>query len=336
MELDFIIFEMTSLRYYLPIIIEANKKNIKSNFFCNWSLKKYNSLNKRRNKNELKEISSKYNITFYNFVEISKRLNPVITMEDVGVDFLKTRNKLQKLFSINYSADFINNYQNYKNNVDHIFMISKFFANHYNCLNHKNEYLGSPKFDIDLNKDLIFEKYNLNKNEKYAVLFYPRKRDINKIDMSKIFSTLKNLNFKIIVKTRGKDPVNNFFNRGDFYFIDDSWFPHISMELIEISDIVVNFGSAVVEESVMLNTPIINFDIKPPNKACFNQLYDFDYAKVLSANSSKDLIKESILNLINNIHIDDFNQAAKNHLYLNKKNSSTQIIDFIIQSLNIR
>ena len=96
MELDFILFEMTSLRYYLPIIIEANKQKIKSNFFCDWSLKKYNSLNKRRNKTELKRISSKYNINIYNFEAISKRLNPILTIEGVGVDFLKTRNKLQK------------------------------------------------------------------------------------------------------------------------------------------------------------------------------------------------------------------------------------------------
>ena len=40
MQLDFILYEMTALRYFLPIVIEAKKIDIACNFFCNWNAKK--------------------------------------------------------------------------------------------------------------------------------------------------------------------------------------------------------------------------------------------------------------------------------------------------------
>ena len=34
MEIDFILHEMTALKYFIPIIIESNKLKIQSNFFA--------------------------------------------------------------------------------------------------------------------------------------------------------------------------------------------------------------------------------------------------------------------------------------------------------------
>ena len=122
---------------------------------------------------------------------------------------------------------------------------------------------------------------------------------------------------------------------GDHLFVDDSWFPHIGMELIEISDIVINFGSTVVEESVMLNTPIIEFDIKPPERKYFYKLYDFNYAKVLTANASKDLIKKSIMILTSRKELrNDFKKARDKFLYKNNYLSSSNILNIIFSNNN--
>ena len=199
----------------------------------------------------------------------------------------------------------------------------------------KKCFLWNPKFDVHLNKDLILEKYNLNKSEKYAVLFYPRKRDLGKIQLEKIYSVVSEIGYKLLVKTRGKDLILNKKHMGDHLFVDDSWFPHTGMELIEISDIVINFGSTVVEESVMLNTPIIEFDIKPPERKYFYQLYDFNYAKVLNANASKDLIKESIMILTNRKELrHDFKRARDKYLYKNSYLSSYNILNIIFPNNN--
>ena len=70
MELDFILYEMTALRYFIPIVIEAKKIDIGCNFFCNWNAKKkYTNLKKYRK--ELNQIAKTYNIQLFFLNEIS-------------------------------------------------------------------------------------------------------------------------------------------------------------------------------------------------------------------------------------------------------------------------
>ena len=327
MELDFILYEMTALRYFIPIVIQAQKIDIRCNFFCNWSVKKkYTNL--KRYRKELNEISKKYNIQLFFLNEISNRNFPIITIEDVGLDDLELSTKRQKLCSLYYAGDFIRLYKKYIDKVDHCFLISEFFANYYGCLSSKNLYFGSPKFDIKLDRKLICKKYNLNEENSYALVFFPRIRDRNKININKIYSVLRELNLKIIVKTRGKDPILYPINKGDFCFVDDSWFPHISLELIEISNIVINFGSAAIEECVMLDTPIIDFNIKPFQKI-FKTLYEFDFAVNFESTFSKIDLSNAIDFLLKNNLSDEFAQARKKQLFSKKSTFSAKFIDFI-------
>jgi len=330
MEIDFILYEMTALKYFIPLVIEANKRGIICNFFCNTSAKltKYNSL--ILGKKKLREYCKEYKINYIKFENLKNRLNPIITIEDVGINDLEKTNINQKIYSINYCGDFVNCYKIYKDKVDRIFMISKYFASYYHCLNKKNLYLGSPKFDYYLNEEEILEKYKFNKREKYVLVFYPRKRDIRKIKIRKIYRILKELGFKIIIKTRGKDPVYNFLNRGDYYFEDKSWYPHISMELIKISKLVINFGSSAIEETVLLNTPIIDFNIKPFEKI-FKPLYDFKFAINFESEFKNNDLKNAINFLLNEDLSKEYIKAQKEMLFENNFNSSNLFLDFIIK-----
>ena len=118
-------------------------------------------------------------------------------------------------------------------------------------------------------------------------------------------------------------------NKGDFCFVDDSWFPHLSMELIEISNIVINFGSAAIEECVMLDTPIIDFNIKPFEKI-FKTLYAFDFAMNFESNFSKIDLMNAIHFLLKNNFSDEFAQARKKQLFSKKNNFSSKFIDYVV------
>ena len=317
----------------MPIVKEAKKRNIKVNFFCDFENTKYSSIN--NNKSDFNLIIQNFDIQVFEIKNIRNRKTPLIIIENVGLKYLNPGNQFQKIYSITYSGDFIQLYDQYVDKVSNIFMMSKYFAEYYKCLNKKNIYCGIPKFDVKYNSNEIYSKYNLSKLDKYALILYPRKRDLKKINLEKIYSVISDIGFKILVKTRGKDPVLKKKHFGDFLFLDDSWFPYTSLELIYLSNIVINFGSSAIEECVMFNTPMLDFDIKPPGKKFFHQLYKANYAKVLKANANKDCIKKSILSLTNNNYSKDFKNSREKYLFKNNFLSSSNILDFIMSKNKI-
>ena len=229
----------------MPLIVEGNKRGIKSNFFvavCG----KYNS--PHLYKDLLINISADYNVSLWNIGSIKGRQNPVFFIEKNGfkeaqIDEL---NENQKICILTYSSNFKipGQYEMYVDKADYIFMISEFFVDYYNLRkSDKNLFFGSPKFDTRLNEEEIIKRYNLEPGRKRALVVYPRHRDLHKINLKEIYSLLKKHNFDIIVKTRGKDPVHDLYHRGDYYFEDASWHPHTTIELMEVSDIVFNFFS---------------------------------------------------------------------------------------------
>ena len=209
-------------------------------------------------------------------------------------------------------------------------MLSKFFANYYDCIDERNLFFGSPKFDINLDYKSILNKYKLKENNKFALIFYPKKRDIKKINIRTVYSLLRDLGYKIIVKTRGKDPIYSWLNRGDFYFLDTTWYPHTSQELIKISDIVINFGSTAIEECVMMNKPIIEFNVKPFENL-FKPLYDYKFAYNFDPNFNKNEFKNAVNFLIKSDLKDEFKNAQNNNLFNNEINSSKEILKFLIK-----
>ena len=67
-------------------------------------------------------------------------------------------------------------YDIYNNYVNKIIYISKYYCTDLN--NKKNLFLGSPKYDyINFNKENIYNKYNLESNKKYIIIYYPKNRN---------------------------------------------------------------------------------------------------------------------------------------------------------------
>ena len=146
----------------------------------------------------------------------------------------------------------------------------------------------------------------------------------------------------MLVKTRGKDALletfqNTLKNNGDFYFEDDSWYPHTTQELLEVSDFAINFGSTSIEECVMHNTPLINFDVKPEfrhgrlmeHRVTHSYLYDYNYCVQLNKDFKKSEMIAAVDYVCRTDHSNSFEQCRNNHLYTHK-NSCKKILDMLV------
>ena len=333
--MNFVITEMTFLRYFMPLIIEGNKRGIKSRVFISEN-NKYNNPLYPNNLNVLHELHKTHNIAVEMIkkqhhideaeqAHINKFPDTTFLIEGCGVDDIEYSNKI---ISFTYMTDFSGIYKKYIDKVDHVVFPSRWCAEHYGFNSDKNIYLGSPKYDVVLNKGRILSKYKLTGEKKKALIVFPRHRDLAKIDLNKIYSFLQKMGYEILVKTRGKDKVQNQKLHGDHYFEDSSWFPHTTMELIEISDIVINFSSATVKECVMLKTPIINFDIKP-FKLLLDVLYEFDYAIQLRPDVDFDRFSNVVKQLTSADLKSAFDEAISKYLF-DKKGVSKRILDYVL------
>jgi hypothetical protein len=251
--LNFSLTEMTFLRYFIPITIVGNRYNLKSTYYIQPN-QKYNS--PHLHKKHLYKLSQTYNFNIKDVNSVDNSHNTFL-IEGCGREYFPNNKKL----SITYMTDFQLSYKQYINEVDHVIFPSKYIAEHYKCISDKNLYLGSPKYDFISSEQEIRDKLNLH--GKYALIIFPKSRDLSSIDLKRFYSYIRDLGYKIIVKTRGKDHIPDSKLNGDHTFVDGEWFPHNTLELIKISDFVLNFGSTATKECVMLNKKMININIKP-------------------------------------------------------------------------
>jgi hypothetical protein len=317
--MNFLLSEMTFLRYFMPLIIEGNRMGKKSKLYIGKN-HKYN--NPHAFVEMLKKMSKEYHFEIKDMSEANKCEGIVILVE--GVDRNKVDRSKTKILSLTYMTDYSSLYNSYIEDVDHVIFPSKYFADLYQKKSAKNLYLGSPKYDVFFDQDEIKEKYGLS-NKKKALIIYPRTRDKNKVDLNGIYSSLRNLGYEVLVKTRGKDPIGDKSHKGDAYFSDKSWYPHTTMELIEVSDVVINFNSTSIKESVLQKTPIINFNIKP--WLPLGELYDYEYCKMFTDKFNKEQFENAVKKLTGEDISYLFNDAIEKYLF--QGGSSRRILDFI-------
>jgi lipid A disaccharide synthetase len=204
---------------------------------------------------------------------------------------------------------------------------SRYVADYYDKKHQKVVCLGSPKFDVEINKNEVVKKYGLTHGKKRATVFYPRSRDAGISRLHDIVAAFHAKDYEVVFKTRGKDPYQSSHSQlTNQKFYDESWFPSTAMELISASDIIVNFSSTVIEETTVLKKPVLNYHIKPFNPT-FDFLYNFDFVESLSDNfSMKDL--EEKITCLEVKKILDFEEA--NNKLLDTKESSKEIIDYLL------
>lgn len=326
MDLGFIVSSTTHFKYIIPLIIEANKRGVSCTVFMKES-SKYNDPYKYIN--TVNGFSSEFNFKIENLKSINGFDGVVFMIEGVGVDSVPRLNKKVSLVS---GWDFFYLYDGYVNLVDKIIFPSKFIAEYENKTSDKNLYIGSPKYDIQLDKQKIIEKYNIS-SKKNALIIYPNLPALaarcghKKIDYKKIYGYLRNMGYNIVVKARKKGAARGL-DRGDQYIEDFSWFPHDTMELIEACDIVIISGSTTAKECIMLNKPFIDFPIAL-DPVVFSYLYNYGYCRVLEPSVEFDEFNKAISELLSSDYTKEFERSRKNHLFEND-NISAKILDSVL------
>ena len=336
--MNFILSSMTDLPYFIPLVVEGNRRNVKSKFFLTDDNRKYNSPYIDKNCNFLLQLQKNLNFNLFHIGSL--KLNPGLTFSLEGVG----SNKLEKIHNgvvLTRLTDFTVLYKQYIDNVNYVVFPSKFIAKYYdepwiypignepagNTFTDKNLYLGCPKYDIIPNKENIFKKIKeINDKSKYCLVVAPQKdlmTNQNKFQL--LIKTISDMGYKILVKARGKDPAPNYF-KGDHYFEDSCWYPHDTMDLLTISDFYVNFGSTVVKEGIMLNRPSINFELKKFRH--FDFLFDQSFNVSLDDMGDVNKIKESIEFITKSDFKEVFDDVKKKYLHP-MQNSSKKILDFL-------
>ena len=316
---------MSYLRYFIPLTIEGNKRGIKS--LMHWSpCGKYSC--PKKHYRILESLSRQYNFELRKINKPIEGEGPTFVLEGSGIDYIKTKQKVCLTELICYYAL----YDRYRDKVDHIIFPNKYFAlqkipykGRVSVFDSpKNQYLGSPKYDVKIDTLKVKKKFNLKDKDKHALIILPKMRDIGLVNFDVILSFLKKLNYKIITKNRGKENFN--FQGGDINITDEYWYPHPTMDLIKTCDLVINFDSLSIKECVMLRTKVINFHIKPyPQRA--PDLFLGDYCQNIEAKdyTVEDLVRRH--SVLEKATDDSFQENIDRFMF--QPNSSKRILDFL-------
>ena len=341
MTLNFLLREMTHLRYFAPIIQEGNRRGFKSKIRVIPS-NKYNC--PLMFTKLLNEVSQDNNVEIVQ--DMPEDFEGVFfCSENSGLDWTKKVRDAGKckIVVTTYQTDFIACYKDYVDVADHILMPSENIAKHYNRISDKNLYVGIPKYDVAINKNEVIEKYGLDPNSKKVLILWPKSRDLHKFPID-IISNFNDLGWQVLVKARAKDPISKstrevLAKNGHKYFYD-GWLPHTSQELLEVSDLVINSGSTVIEECIMHEVPLINFDIKPEvrhgrkqeHRVTHSYLYDYEFCinlKGLDSTFSSAKLNAMTETLLQRDLSPSFKKCKKEWLY-DHKNSCKKLLDVLI------
>lgn len=313
--MNFILRQMSHIRYMIPLIIEGNYRGIKSTIYWQ-SCGKYNSPHLYGD--VLKNFSKKFCFTLIN--SDSGNLNGItFNVEGDGIENFQT----EKLVILTNMTDFHLSHKRYWDKIDNCIFPSKYFASLAGReLDSKSLFLGSPKYDVTLDKKDIYKKYNLNEDYKYAFMPLPRARDYHNMNINNLCSLIKDMGYKVITKTRGKD---NCSAKSDLHLVDFSWYPHDSMELMSVSDFVINFDSTSIKECIKLKKKVLNYNIKP-----FQQLLPVLYESKSVLNIKKDFDLNNELRIKKLLESPcDFDYYIDQYLFTG--NSSKRIIDYFFK-----
>ena len=334
--MNFFVVEMNALKYFVPLIKEGNERGIMSTVY--WQpCGKYNC--PERHINNLKNLSEQIGFRLEKHTAQTASENPTFLIEGIGHQNFKGK-KIALTAMVDYRGE-DGLYDASIKNIDYYVFPNKSWINSMpetgdslhgaakpnkpKFLNdEKNLFLGSPKYDVELNKEEIIKKHNLSTKKK-CFLFYPRHRDIHQINMHKILSILEGMDYEILIKYREKEQCDLPSNKNIKIFKDESWYPHTSMELIYASDMVINTDSTGIKECVFFKKPVLNFKIKPFVN-WLNFLYDKKFHQELTLPFNYESIEEKIKKA-ELVEEKDFKNTIDKFLF--DPGSSKRILDFL-------
>ena len=363
MKVYYLFSSITFLQFYIPLVIESSKRGHKNIFILRKNYKEYANPLNENNFKILEKYLNKYEIKIKiaEQIDLSKIKGLVFLIDgDIygpprkqGLDeslLFKLDQEKVVTMSMTEHMNFWAVYHHFINQVNYASFTSKYTINQMDNFNSgkidlggvsvdtnktyksvKNVFLGNTKLDNIPTKVEIYKKFKLNSNEKYCLLLFPKIRiNFNNKDMLNIYSHLRKLGFKIIVKTRPKDTSIDDNLRGD-YFVSSDIYPNESLELMKISDLCIISSSSANEETIYSKIPCIDIisDLRIWER---NQylLDDRTYKRIENdkwKNISFGLFKEIYENLEKKDSV-YFSKIIETYLFTHS-NSSEKIFDFL-------
>lgn len=338
--INFIVGAVAWIPYFIPIVIEGNKRGINSYFFIRQNPKSYANPLSKCHIGIINNIAKTYNIKTKDISEVVNYPGLTFLMEadisgrsqsDYSSSGILLLNSTHIKVSFTFNADFIWQYDKYIKLVDYVIFPGKTYAEAYNKISPKNLYLGSPKFDIEFNRDETLKKYKLSNKSNYLLFFYPKGKWIScsnklknhQVQMKYLIDLFRKMGYKIIIKSREKDSVMT--RMGDYYFEEHELYPMNSLELLSISNMAVFFSSATIEECVMTHTPFIDFKVDHKFDR-FAFLHHPAYSRIISnLNISFDELAKHVSAITKN-NKSAFEETQQKHMFV-KDNLSAKILD---------
>ena len=337
--INLLLSSISFLQFYIPIVIEANKRNYNCIFYVTPNIKDYANPFNITNKNLLLMYINQYKIKIGNNNNIED--GPIICVDGDTYGPQKHNqfsllnhfkiNKKHKIYSLQEHLNFIWSYNNYKDKVDYILFPSEYYAKLYNKISNKNVYIGNTKYDHILDKESIYKKYKLSSNQKYVLVLFPKgiyqvRHNILPEQILNFYKYLYHMGFKIIVKSRPKDSV--FKNcKGDKCVISDI-FPNESLELMKISELCILFSSSAIEETIMMEIPTLDLAVDTK----INKRLEFLYTEetIQQIINWRNIKYKNFLNTILKLspkNSDIYKELKKKYLF--EGNISSKIFDLI-------
>ena len=335
LQIGFTLVEVTSLSYFIPLFMELDKRHTKFYIFCDGELSKPTALTKNSNIRYLDQW--KNNVIWYqDFEDLLEKiemlkLNYIFSAEAAPFQ-RRSINKSWKLVIIPTLTDYIELFPNYAD-IGDIFLSPGPIADNY--LNYPPTIdvvrFGNPKYDVI---ESLKEK---NSNKKVVVVFAPNKNIILKsfyiLILIRIWALFSG--FKIKLKTRDKH--NSWILRILFkdINIDQNYYPSTSLELIQQSSFVILFDSTTFKECLLLNRPMVNFNVKNYRKT--RKALDDFFKETQDQKSIFDLdgffispfYLFNVLKRVSTIDRSNLFQDLIPSWITYKKNSSELILDYI-------
>lgn len=332
--INFIIANMVHVKYFFPLTIVANRRDIKSKYWLFWDWKPVDE----------EKTWGQHPGTHIEFLQcaadtIGFELNVCSNDTDIsgvtffgerrGITNLSPRRRAQtKRVVLTCMLDFkIKEYYDfYISRVDNVVFPSRWLAEKYEKTNDKNLYLGSPKYDMEYNAEEIRKKYGIHTDKKVILIFLPNDVVRKPHDPAKIVRMCHDAGYYVIAKTR------HFYQNEregiDLVVGNRDWWPDPSLELISACDAVVMFNTHANKECVMLNKPFVNFNITTRNYP-FPVFYQYPFCKELLMSISKEELKGMLDGLIDNEFLPEFEKARETYLF-QPGMSSSQILDAVL------
>ena len=364
MKVYYLFSSITFLQFYIPLVIESTKRGHKNIFILRKNYKEYANPFNESNFKILEKYLNMYNIKIKiaEQTDLSKIKGLVFLIDgDIygpprkqGLNesiLFKLKKENVVTFSMTEHMNFWTVYHFFIDSVNYASFSSKYIINQMNSFStgeqdlggvivdtnksyqsEKNIFLGNTKFDNISSKEDIYKKFKLKKDEKYCIFLFPKIR-INFIteDILNIYSHLQKLGFKIIVKTRPKDPPIESNLRGD-YFVSSDIYPNESLELMKISELCLISSSSANEETIFSKIPCI--DLISDLRVWERNEYLLDSKTYFKLKNSewKNISFEDFEKICQNLEKKDseyFNEIIEKYLFTHL-NSSEKIFNYLV------